>query len=51
MIQLRESTEKPGPPMEIRDHYHREALTPQALRQQDAAFASATGGMSHGCSL
>ena len=47
MIQLRESTKKPGPPREARDHYCREVLTPQAHRQQDAAFASATGGMSH----
>jgi len=36
---------------EARDHYRREVLTPQAHRQQDAAFASATGGMSHGFSL
>ena len=29
MIQLRESTKKPGPPREARDHYCREVLTPQ----------------------
>lgn len=51
MIQLRKSTEKPGPPGEARDHFCREALTPQAHREHDAAFASATGGMSHGYSL
>ena len=33
MIQLRESTKKPGPPREARDHYCREVLTPQAHRQ------------------
>ena len=43
-MQLRESTEKPGPAREARDHCYENALTLSTLRMQDPAFLSAVVG-------